>query len=186
MLSLFACTSLAAWTSAASARTYDAAQPWLVEGIIGTVQAGPDGSNLGSGQNYGGLFGYQMGPSTDIGLVVGWANARNTGDAVECDVTSGGIRARAWLGTGRWSPYGSAGARLYYFDINERSVLDPVSETFLKLGGEVGAGVLYSRSNWWGGIGVEVHAAIGETSLGSGNLLTYATYNLFVGTSIGQ
>jgi hypothetical protein len=173
--------AMACWSTSAFARPFDAERPWYVEGSIGAVRRGPDGTDFGSGQNYAAHLGFQMTPWTDLGLSLAWAHARSTTQAIESNVTSGGLRARGWVGSGRWSPYAELGMRLYRFDLQQSSVIDPLSDQSLKFGGHVGVGVLYARSTWWGGLGAELHGAIGSVSIEGGDLLTFTTYNVFVG-----
>lgn len=168
----------------AEGRSYDAAQPWFVEGSVGAVLPGPDGTDFGNGQNYGIHLGYQRSAWMDFALSLAWADARDSDRALDSDVTSGGLRARGWIGAGRWSPYAEVGARLYRFSIQQNDVSAFSSAATFALGGLGGAGVLYTRSTWWAGAGAELHAAVGELDLESGNIATFFTLNVFVGAPL--
>lgn len=165
----------------APARPFDPERPWFAEGGVGSMQNGPDGSNLGVGQNYQVHLGFHPKPWADLALGLAWAHGRVRRAALETDVASGGLRGRAWIGAGRWSPYAEAGLRLYHFDVRRRDVVDPIADTALKVGGMAGGGLLYARSTWWLGVGAEVHGAIGDAGIEGGDLVTYTAYNLFVG-----
>ena len=164
---LVAVAALAALASgsahAQTARTYDPAHPWYAEAAVGTIQPGPSGRSIGGGQTYLGHVGYQTNAWSDVGVVLAWSNARDHDTAIETDVTSGGVRARGWVGAGRFSPYAEVGARLYSFSVQNSDLTNgSESDHSLRFGGDVGAGVLYSRSTYWFGIGAELHGAVGE------------------------
>lgn len=173
-------------STAGFARTYDPATPWFLEGAVGTLQRGPSGTDFGAGQNYSAHLGFQTNAWSDVGLSLAWANGRSTSRAIEASVTSGGARARGWLNGGRWSPYAELGARLYRALVEQRNVQDPLSERRLRVGAEVGAGVLYSRSTWWGGLGVELHVVAGSLGVDEAGSETFTTYNLLVGVPLGR
>jgi hypothetical protein len=167
----------------AHARPHDPEHPWFVEGLIGGVQPGPDGTDIGNGQDYGFALGVQWHRQADVAAVLGWANARETSTATQTDILSVGVRGRGWVGTGQWSGYGEASLRLYRVSVD----VPPLNETNGNVGGELGAGVQYSRSTWWLAAGASVHGVIGSVDLigGSGDLFTYVSYHVSVGKPIG-
>ena len=163
------------------ARAQTAEAPWFAELTLGTIQPGINGTDLGAGQNYGGALGYRVGPTLEFGFVLAWAHARNTLEAIDTDITSGGVRGRAFAGNGRLRPYGEVGARLYHLDVQAHDVQDPRFEKALRVGGAVGAGLHYTRSTWWGGLGAELHGIVGDANIEGTGFATYVTYDLFVG-----
>ena len=167
----------------AHARPYDPERPWFVEGLIGGVQPGPDGTDIGGGQDYGFALGLQWHRQADVAAVLGWVNARETSTATQTDILSVGVRGRGWVGTGRWSGYGEASVRLYRVSVD----IPPLNETNGNVGGELGAGVQYARSTWWLAAGASVHGVLGSVDFigGSGDLFTYVSYHVSVGKPIG-
>jgi hypothetical protein len=167
--------------SPAVARPYDPQHPVFVEFSVGGVDQGPDGTDFGAGQDYGFSLGFRWRPHADVSAVIGWVNARETSSAIETDITSAGVRGRAWVGMGRWSGYGSAGARLYRVHV----AIPATEDSEVDAGGELGAGLQYSRSTWWLGLGASLHAVIESSDLEGGNLFTYTSYQVSVGFPTG-
>ena len=52
------------------------------------------------------------------------------------------------------------------------------------MGGLLGAGLFYTRSTWWGGLGAEIHGSLGSAVFDEGNVLSHVTINLFVGQNL--
>ncbi len=164
---------------------YDPEHPWFLEGMLGVIQPGPDGSDFGSGLNFGFHLGAQIAGSADVALTLEQARSRVTEFSVESDITSGGLRGRAWTRVQRFRTYVEGSVRLYRFHLRQNHGLTYGEDTATRFGGGVGGGVQYLRSKWYASLGVVVHGAIGSSDLDGGNLFTFTTYNLSVGAPLG-